>query len=103
VRISTCRVSYTSKRETRSSTGTSPKTLLVYRKFNDEEKKSTRIPLYNKGQDIDDYYPPGSLQIKEKDDSVTWKLGGRTHIGKLPHFTVTTAARPGPSRYTAVR
>lgn len=76
--------------------GTSSKTLLVYRKFSDES-------LYNKGQGIDDYYPPGSLQIKEKDDSVTWEPGGRIHIGKRPHFTVTAAARPGPSRYTAVR
>lgn len=62
-------------------------------------KKSTRILLCNKGQDIDDYYPPGSLQIKEKDDSVTWELGGHIHISKLLHPTVTTAARPGPPRY----
>jgi hypothetical protein len=76
--------------------GTSSKTLLVYGRFSDDS-------LYNKGQDIDDYYQPGSLQIKEKDDSVTWELGGQIHISKLPHFTAMTAARPGPSRYTAVR
>jgi hypothetical protein len=76
--------------------GTSSKTLLVYRKFSGES-------LYNKGQGIDDYYPPGSLQIKEKDDSVTRELGGQIYISKPPHFTAMTAACSGPLRYMAVR
>jgi hypothetical protein len=47
------------------------------------KKKYTHptVPFVNKGQDIDDYYPPGSLQIEKKDDSVTWEVGDRTHIG----------------------
>jgi hypothetical protein len=41
-------------------------TLMVYGKFSDGEKKSMHdTPYINKGQNIDDYHSPGSVQIQE--------------------------------------
>lgn len=74
VNISISGASYMSKREKRSSTGTSSKRCWYTGSSATMEKKYTHptIPFVNKSQDIDNYYPPGSLQIGEKDDSVTW-------------------------------
>ena len=62
-------------------------TLLVYGKFSPEEKKSMHdTPFVNKGQNLDDYLPPGTCIIKEEKDQVTWSNGGRIYIGKPPYW-----------------
>jgi len=48
-------------------------TLLVYGKFTDEEKKDMHdTPYVNKGQNIEDYLPSGSIKIEEEKTQVTW-------------------------------
>lgn len=65
-------------------------TLLVYGKFSDEEKKHMHDgPFINKGQNIDDYLPPGSIQIQESEDEVTWTNAGRIYKGSPPNWHVT--------------
>lgn len=66
-------------------------TLLVYGKYSDEEKQYMHpdTPYVNKGQNIDDYYPPQTLKIDEEAaDEVTWELGGRVHVLSPPNFAV---------------
>jgi len=66
-------------------------TLLIYGKFTEDEKQ-TMHPMamtVNKGQNIEDYYPPGSIKIREGKDQVTWELGGRLHQGSPPEWHVS--------------
>jgi len=65
-------------------------TLLVFGKFSDEEK--TRIsdnPYVNKGQNLEDYLPPGSITVKEEKDQVTWSNAGRIMVGKPPNYELS--------------
>jgi len=44
----------------------------------------------NQGQNIEDYYEPGSCEIDDsKEESVTWKLGGRVHYGESDKWRVS--------------
>ena len=64
-------------------------TLMVYGKFSDDEKKSMRdTPYTNKGQNIDDYLTPGSIQIQEGAKQVTWTNAGREMIFQPPYHQV---------------
>lgn len=65
-------------------------TLLVYGKYTDAEKQYMHpdAAFVNKGQNIDDYYRPGTLEIKEDSGAVEWRLGGRIHVNKPPNFSV---------------
>ncbi|GAB7356272.1 hypothetical protein MBLNU459_g7081t1 [Dothideomycetes sp. NU459] len=65
-------------------------TLMVWGKFTSEEKKYMRdLPFVNKGQNIDDYLPPGSIKIQESEDAVTWSNAGRVYKGSPPNWHVT--------------
>jgi hypothetical protein len=64
-------------------------TLLVYGKFSDEAKKSMHdTPYINKGQNIDDYQTPGSIQIEEDAKSVTWTHTGREFVCQPPNYRI---------------
>lgn len=66
-------------------------TLLVYGKFSEAEKKQMHdTPYINKGQNIDDYLPPGSIKIEEDENKkqVTWTNAGRIMIGRPPVWEV---------------
>jgi hypothetical protein len=46
--------------------------LLVYGKFTEDEKKDMHdTPYVNKGQNIEDYLPPGKIKIDEEKTQVT--------------------------------
>jgi hypothetical protein len=45
-------------------------------------------PYVNKGQNIEDYLPPGTIKIDEEETQVTWTNAGRIMIGKLPVWWV---------------
>jgi len=67
-------------------------TLLVYGNYTDEQKTYMHpdCPNVNQGQNIEDYYPPGSCEIDDShDDHVTWKLGGRVHYGETDKWRVS--------------
>jgi len=68
-------------------------TLIVYGKYTDEEKDyiHPEMPTVNKGQNIEDYYKPGSIKVQEGKDKdgneeVTWTLDKRVHHG-TPYAT----------------
>ncbi|KAG9605842.1 hypothetical protein KCU77_g577, partial [Aureobasidium melanogenum] len=62
-------------------------TLMVYGKFTDEEKQHmTDRPFVNKGQNIDDYYKPGTCSIEESTDHVQWSNAGRVFTCKMPEW-----------------
>lgn len=64
-------------------------TLLVYGNFSDQDKQNMRdLPFINKGQNIDDYLPPGSIQITESNEQVQWKNAGRVYTCKPPLWHV---------------
>jgi len=51
-------------------------TLLLYDKFSPEQKKTIRDNEYvNKGQNLEDYLPSGSIKISEEKDIVSWDSG----------------------------
>jgi len=65
-------------------------TLLVFGNFSDKEKETISDNSYiNKGQNLDDYLPPGTINIKEEKDQVTWSHAGRTYIGKPPIYELS--------------
>ena len=66
-------------------------TLLVYGKFTDEEKQfmNPNVPTVNRGQNIEDYYKPGSIKVTEDAKYVRWELGGLVHHGTPPEWRVT--------------
>jgi hypothetical protein len=64
-------------------------TLLVSAKFADgEEKVVADRPYVNKGQNIDDYLPYGSLTVTETPDQTTWANGGRVFVNSPPNWYV---------------
>jgi len=64
-------------------------TLLLYGKFGDRERTQiSDTPFINKGQNIDDYLPPGSIQCTEGVEQITWSNAGRTFVSKPPHWEI---------------
>lgn len=63
-------------------------TLLVYGKFSDAEKQymNPGCATVNKGQNIENYFPPGSIKWTETDKDVKWEVGGRVHWGAPPEW-----------------
>ncbi|OCK73471.1 hypothetical protein K432DRAFT_447816 [Lepidopterella palustris CBS 459.81] len=69
--------------------GNITQTLLVSAKFGPGEDKVIQDrPYVNKGQNIDDYLPYGSMKVTEKDDETEWTNGGRVMICKPPNWQV---------------
>ncbi|KAF2496906.1 hypothetical protein BU16DRAFT_580922 [Lophium mytilinum] len=69
--------------------GNITQTLLVSAKFGDGEEKVVQDrPYVNKGQNIDDYLPYGTMQVTEAPDETTWENGGRVFINKPPNWYV---------------
>ena len=65
-------------------------TLMVQVKYDAEEKKTMHDTAFvNKGQNIDDYEPVGSLNFAEsKDKGVVWSLAGRIFESQPPNWRV---------------
>jgi hypothetical protein len=52
-------------------------TLMVFPNFTDAEKLSMHDTRYiNKGQNIDDYHPLGSLKFADEEKKITWTFAG---------------------------
>ncbi|KAJ5638375.1 hypothetical protein N7490_008254 [Penicillium lividum] len=66
-------------------------TLVIYGTFSDNEKKFMHpdCSTVNKGQDIEDYFAPGSIKWTETEQDVKWELGGRIHWGAPPEWRVS--------------
>ncbi|KAF2802331.1 uncharacterized protein BDZ99DRAFT_483059 [Mytilinidion resinicola] len=60
--------------------------LLVTNYTGPEKEIMHNTPFLNKGQNLDDYYSPGSLQWNETKDEVTWKLDGRELASSPPYY-----------------
>ena len=64
-------------------------TLLLYGKFDEEQKKNiVDAPYVNKGQNIDDYEKPGSIKINEETNVVKWSNAGRTMECRPPYWKI---------------
>ena len=65
-------------------------TLLVYGKFSEEEKQYMHpdATTVNKGQNIEDYYKPGSIKVSESKDKVVWKLDSLKHHCTPPEWHI---------------
>jgi hypothetical protein len=69
--------------------GNVAQTLLMTAKFPDGEEKAMRdSPYVNKGQNIDDYLPYGSMKVTEIDDQVEWANSRRVFVCKPPNWHV---------------
>lgn len=65
--------------------------LIVYGKYTEAEKQYMHpdAAFVNKGQNIDDYYPPDTIVIDEESkDEASWELGGRVHFMQPPKFAI---------------
>jgi hypothetical protein len=46
-------------------------------------------PSVNKGQNIENYFPLGSIKWTENTDDIKWELGGRVHWSAPPEWRVS--------------
>jgi len=63
--------------------------LFIATKFSDEEKLTMHdTPYINKGQNIEDYGKPGTIQIKEGGSETVWSTPDRRYVCRPPHWRV---------------